>query len=79
MLEVILDNKAERTSVIGFTDLLRSFAANLTHDILPTSVPLSSESYPYFLPSFLSRSHSFCFLAIRRTRTSQSFMHAVVI
>lgn len=48
ILEVILDKKAERTSAIGFTDLLRSFAAKLTHDILPSSVPLSSESHPYF-------------------------------
>lgn len=79
ILEVILDKKAERTSAIGFTDLLRSFAANLTRDILPTSVPLSSESHPYFLLSFLSRPHSFCFLAIRRNQTSQSFKHAVVI
>lgn len=51
--EVILDKKAERTSAIGFADLLRSFAANLTYDILPSSVPLSSESHPYLLLSFL--------------------------
>lgn len=79
ILEVILDKKAERTSAIGFTDLLRSFAAKWTHDKLPSSVPLSSESHPYFLLSFLSRPHSFCFLAVRRTQTSQSFMHAMVI